>query len=383
MESSAVKCRSVLNYLKFHGSEHFGREESRGEKSSVNYALRKWTSLNNNDVIRCECCTEKDTAIGYCKTCPGFIDQSCLGFHQRILNWSTHKYFIFTDREDLQITDFAPESVCQIKKHDNVVADAYCRKCRVVACSKCIKRHKRKCNTINSLQEWYHLLQAVIKTKHMVKNLIRRIPRGRNDEKLIVLSTIVIWIDQTLGIDSYTIPYSPIKERLERAASTENQTYYIASNTVVDKFYEIQQDLNREFHRSLQLNVIDDVPNEVHRQTVEQHYRHNRFTEDTTNLKKTINSNQIDDQIEEEYVSTEESSSSDEKSNSERGLGQQTNQMHMTVTYPIDNMDERRFQQVSDDIGEDSMENNVPIEKDIKILQEARLNTFKSVHSGE
>lgn len=41
--------------------------------------------------------------------------------------------------------------------------------------------------------------------------------------------------------------------------------------------------------------------------------------------------------------------------------------------------------QVTDDMGDDSMENNVTIEKDIKILHEARLNTctFESVHPSE
>ncbi|CAC5385876.1 unnamed protein product [Mytilus coruscus] len=245
-----------------------------------------------------------------------------------------------------------------------------------------LKDTKEKCNTINTLEEWYHILRVVIKTKHIVENLIKTIPRGQNDEKLNILSTIVIWIDQTLGIDS-NMPYSPIKERLELAASTENQSYYIASNAVVDKFYEIQQELKREFHRPF--DVLDGVQNGVHHQTVEQHDRQNRVTEDTTNLKQPIDSNQIDDQIEEENVSTstEESSSSDEQSNSEHGIGQQTNQMRMTATYPIGNMDQRRFQQASDDIGEDNMENNVPIEKDIKILHEARLYTFKSVHSDE
>lgn len=280
METIAVKCRSVLNYLEFHGSEHLRREESRDDQSKVYFALRKWISFNYHDGVLCDCCTENGRAIGYCATCPGFIDQTCFGFHQRIRNWRAHKYFVFTtSRKDLQITDFAPESVCQIKKHENGKADGYCRECRVVACSKCIKRHKRKCNTTTSLQEWYNLLQAVIKTKHMVENLIRRIPRGRFAEMLTVLSTIVIWLDQTLGIDSNTMPYSPIKEELEQAASTENQSYYIASNTVVDKFYEIQQDLNRELHIPLQLNLNDGVQNEIRRQTVEQHHIQNRFTE--------------------------------------------------------------------------------------------------------
>ncbi|CAG2230266.1 unnamed protein product [Mytilus edulis] len=232
-------------------------------------------------------------------TCSGFIDQSCLGFHQRILKWRRHKYFIFdTARKDRQITDFAPEYACQIKKHDNGVVDAYCRKCKVAACNKCIKRHRKKCRTINSLQEWYHLLQVVIKTKDIVENLIRTIPRRRNEEKFTILSIIVVWLDQTLRIGCNTMPYSPIKERLELAASTKNQSYYIASNTVVDKFCEIQQELQREFH--CPLDVLDGMQREV-----------------------------------------------------------------------------------SDDLGEDNLENNVPIEKDIKILHEARLETFERVHSDE
>ncbi|XP_071145688.1 uncharacterized protein [Mytilus edulis] len=384
MEPIAVKCRSVLNYLNFHGSEHIGKEESRGEKSNVNYALRKLISFRYNDILRCDSCTEKGKAIGYCNTCSGFIDQSCLGFHQRILKWRRHKYFIFdTARKDRQITDFVPEYACQIKKHDNGVVDAYCRKCKVAACNKCIKRHRKKCRTINSLQEWYHLLQVVIKTKDIVENLIRTIPRRRNEEKFTILSIIVVWLDQTLGIGCNTMPYSPIKERLELAASTENQSYYIASNTVVDKFCEIQQELQREFY--CPLDVLDGVQREVDRQTVEQHDRQHRHTEDTTTLKQTINSNQIEDFIEEENMSssTEESSSSDDQSNSESGFSHQTYQTQMTVPDPIGNMDQGRFQQVSDDLGEDNLENNVPIEKDIKILHEARLETFERVHSDE
>lgn len=278
MEPIAVKCRSVLNYLKFHGSEHLGKEEPRVGKSNVNHALGTWAYFNYHDVIRCNSCSENGTAIGYCKTCSCFIDQFCLVLHQKILKWRTHKYFIFEPgMNNLQITDFAPESVCEFKKHDNVVADAYCRKCKVVACSKCIKRHKRKCKTINSLHEWYHILHAVIKTKHTVENLLRRTPRSRNAEMLTVLSTIVIWLDQTLGIDSNTMPYSHIKKRLERAALTENQSYYIASNTIVDKFSEIQEELQREFHRPL--NVLDGVQDDIPSQIVEQHYIQNRYTE--------------------------------------------------------------------------------------------------------
>ncbi|CAG2246255.1 unnamed protein product [Mytilus edulis] len=335
-------------FSKFHGSEHLGKEESRGEKSNVNYALGKWAYFNYHDVIRCDSCSEKGTAIGYCTACSCFIDQFCLGLHQKILKWRTHKYFIFeSGMNNLQITDFAPESVCQFKKHDNVVADAYCRKCKVVACSECIKRHRRNCKTINSLHEWYHFLQAVIKTKHIVENLLMRTPRSRNAEMLTVLSTIVIWLDQTLGIDSNTTPHSPIKKRLERTASTENQSYYIACNTIVDKFCEIQQELQREFHRSL--GVLDGVQN-------------------TTYPKQPSYSYQIDDHIEEDIVSSlsEESRSSDEQSNRERGLSRRTNQMQMNVMYPLGNMDQQRFQQVTDDMGDDSMEKNVTIEKDIK-----------------
>ncbi|VDI76568.1 Hypothetical predicted protein, partial [Mytilus galloprovincialis] len=81
------------------------------QEFTVNSGLKKWASCIKKHANHCDTCKEQGPAIGYCRDCKGFIDESCYHYHQIINTWLNHDIVRFGNT--FRISDFMPRFACK------------------------------------------------------------------------------------------------------------------------------------------------------------------------------------------------------------------------------------------------------------------------------
>ena len=226
------------------------------QEFTVNSGLKKWASCIKKHANHCDTCKEQGPAIGYCRDCKGFIDESCYHYHQTINTWLNHDIARFGNT--FRISDFMPRFAC--KGHTRL-AESYCVNCKYIVCPKYIKRHQKKNHCLNSLKYLCLVIEAFHCSKSIAKELIKQIPKNTATESLkTYLCTIIRLVDVTLGIvpESSRIPeLTKVHRIIERNTGSSNRTYAECKD-VLGKLLELNEDLLKNSQYSLSPETVNE-----------------------------------------------------------------------------------------------------------------------------
>lgn len=218
--------------------------------------VRNWIFVKYNKVEKCDMCSNPGIAVGYCPDCldPGFIDQLCMMYHEKIKKLANHRVTDFRkDGYNYNIEQMVPLNFCTM--HKNHQLDYYCANCRVNICPSCVEKHTKKNHCVDSVKDVLLVLSSMHDTRSFIQKTVSNSPISDSGERT-VLQRLISSIDLTFGMDSGLATIAEIERELENE-STESVGKPKGS-ALLEEIRKIQNDLHTLYPEGMILIMLSE-----------------------------------------------------------------------------------------------------------------------------
>lgn len=244
------KAKEILAWLRAFGLFDDSKE------SVMRNIVKSWLSVKHNKEEKCDMCSNQGIAVGYCPDCldPGFIDQLCMTYHEKIKKLANHRVTDFRkDGYNYNIEKMVPLNVCTV--HKNLKLDYYCANCRVNICPSCVEKHTKKNHGVDYVKDVLLVLSSMHDTRSFIQKTVSNLPISNSGERTL-LQRLIFSIDLTFGIDSGLETIAEIETPSENE-STES-IVKIKGSALLEEIRKIQNDLHTLYPED---ETIPKVPN--------------------------------------------------------------------------------------------------------------------------